>query len=155
MGYRYTKSALLMQAGIVVLFAIVPFISSNFFLRIFSVFVAVIMLKDLVHCYGAEFLLDGTGLLEKSRYRTRYRMRWDNINVISKTFVNRRWIMLRGNEKSYYMIKPYIENYEGLARDIILYLKEHRIKGVAVHEDVIKRLRVDIKLNSEGLMKFD
>lgn len=137
------------------LFLILAGMSSDWILRGFSLLVAVILIKDLIHCYGAEFSLDDTGLLEKSRFKSKYRMHWDTLEIISKTYVNRRWIMLRAKGKSYYMIKPYIENYEGLAKDVIMYVKNHRIKGVYVHEDLIRRLRLDIKLNSEGLIKFD
>lgn len=155
MVYRYTRSALAMQGALAVLFLILAYFSSDWFLKIFSAIVGLVLIKDLLHCYGAEFTLDSTGLLEKSKYKERYRVRWDNLDIISKTYVNRRWIMLRGSEKSYYMLKPYIENYESLARDIILYLKNNRIKGVVIHEDLIKRLRLDIRLNSEGRIKFD
>ncbi len=155
MIYRYTRSALAMQGALSALFLILAYISSDWFLRIFSVIVGLVLIKDLLHCVGAEFFLDSTGLLEKSKYKSRYRIKWDNLDIISKTYVNRRWIMLRGSEKSYYMIKPYIENYESLAREIILYLKDNRIKGVVIHEDLLKRLRLDIKLNSDGLIKFD
>lgn len=155
MVYRYTRSALAMQGALAVLFLILAFISSDWFLRGFSILVGIVLLKDLLHCYGASFSVDSTGLLEKSKYKTKYRIKWENLNIISKTYVNRRWIMLRGSEKSYYMIKPYIENYESLAREIILYLRDNRIKGVVIHEDLLKRLRLDVKLNSEGLIKFD
>lgn len=155
MIYHYTRSSILLQAAIVIMFLAVAIMSSDWFLRGFSVLVAAVLFKDLLHCYGAEFSIDETGLLEKSRFKTRYRIRWDGLEMISKTYVNRRWIMLRGREKSYFMIKPYIENYEGLARDVILYMKDHRIKGVIIHEDLVKRLQLNIKLNSDGLIKFD
>lgn len=154
MTYRYTKTSLLLQGTLVFLFLFLAFYASSLMLRFFGGFVAVVLLKDLLHCVGAEFQLDEKGLVERSKFKERYRITWDNIEIISKTKVNRRWIMVRGSGKTYYMIKPYIQNYESLAREIIQYLKEHRIKGVVVHEDVLKRLRLDIKLNSEGLMKF-
>ncbi len=156
MVYRYTKVSLALQAALTAMFLVAAFISTDWFLRGISLLVAAVLAKDLLHCWGAEFTLDDTGLLEKSRFKSRYRVTWDNLNIISKTYVNRRWIMLRGEGKAYYMIKPYIEDYEGLARDILRYLKDHRIKGVVVHEDLLKRLQItDIKLNSEGLMKFE
>lgn len=155
MVYRYTRASLLLQGAVIVVFILIAGMNFDWLLRAFSLLVAVILAKDLIHCYGAEITLDETGLLEKSRIKSRYRMHWDTLEIISKTHVNRRWIMLRARTKSYYMIKPYIENYEGLARDVIMYVKDHRIKGVYVHEDLIKRLRLPIKLNSDGLIKFD
>lgn len=155
MNYRYTRTSILLQGAIVLLFLILAAMSSDWMLRGLSILVAAVLFKDLIHCYSAEFSLDDTGLLEKSRFKSKYRMHWDTLEIVSKTHVNRRWIMLRATGKSYYMIKPYIENYENLSRDIIMYLKDHRIKGVYVHEDLLKRLRLNIKLNSDGLIKFD
>lgn len=155
MIYRYTRTSLLLQGALVLVFGILGVMSADWILKGFSLLVAVVLTKDLVHCYSAEFSLDATGLLEKSRFKSKYRMHWEGLEIVSKTHVNRRWIMLRERGKAYYMIKPYIENYEGLARDVILYLKDNRIKGVYVHEDLIKRLHVNIKLNSDGLIKFD
>lgn len=155
MVYRYTRTSIMLQAAITVMFLVLGWMSTDWMIRGFSILVAAVLLKDMFHCYGAEFSLDSTGLLEKSRFKSKYRIEWSNLEIISKTHVNRRWIMLRGGNKSYYMIKPYIENYEGLAREVILYLKDNRIKGVIIHEDLIKRLQMNIKLNSDGLIKFD
>lgn len=155
MIYRYTKTSIILQGAVVAVFLIMALMSSDWYIRGISIVLGAVLFKDLIHCFGAEFSLDSTGLLEKSRFKSKYRMTWDNLEIISKTHVNRRWIMLRAKKKSYYMIKPYIENYEGLARDVIMYIKDNRIKGVYVHEDLIKRLRLNIKLNSDGLIKFD
>lgn len=156
MVYRYTKTSLALQGAVAFMFAVVTFMAGDWFFKGLAVLVAAILVKDLLHCFSAEFTIDETGLLEKSRYKNRYRITWDDLDIISKTYVNRRWIMLRGGGKNYYMIKPYIENYESLAREIIRHLKTRRIKGVVVHEDLLKRLGMtDIKLNSEGRMKFD
>lgn len=154
--YRYTKLNLLMH-GILVLLSITLLIfGNNISFQIMALFIGVIMGKDFIISVTTDIIVDDKGLLEKSKFRTRYRILWAELDYVTKTRKNRKWIIFGsngsdGHKDKFYTLRPTIENYEKLAKEIIE--KGTEVKKIAVHEDLLPRLGLDYKLDSKGFIK--
>lgn len=154
--YRYTKLHLAMHGLLVSLSVFLLIFGENIAYQAMGLFVVAIMGKDLLISVTTEFIIDDKGLLEKSKFRTRYKMLWSEIDYVTKTRKNRKWIIVgnygkEDHKDKYFTLRPTMKNYESMTKDIIEKVME--VKKLAVHEDLLPRLGLKYKLDSKGYIK--
>lgn len=148
--YKYTKLSLLMQGTIVVLALILTIFGKHIAFQAIAGFVGLVMGKDLAISMTTDLVLDEEGLLEKSRFRTRYRIKWKEVEFVTITRKNKKWIIV-GNDDIFYTLKPLVQDYEEMAKEIVE--KVNAVKKVRVHEYLLPRLGLNYKLDGHGFIK--
>ncbi len=153
MVYKYSRKYLVLTGVFSIPCLLLAALAPSWPLRILMILCILPLLFQLVHASMAEFIIDETGLLERSKVRTKYCMKWEDLESISRVNDHTLWILLKGSGRKRYLLRPQIENFEGLAGDLIRYMKAKRIKGIAIRQSVITGLGIDIQLNSNGMIK--
>ena len=95
--------------------------------------------------------MEDRGVHEKARFRTRYRIRWEDVEYVTVRRKHKSWIVVANDDDVIYTLKPLIEDYELMAKDIIE--KVNGVKKVRVHEYLLPRLGLDYKLDGYGFIK--
>lgn len=148
--YKYTKRSLMMQGTIVFLALILTVFGNHIAFQLIAAFVGILMGKDLAISMTTDIVLDDEGMLEKSKFRTRYRIKWSEVEYVTITRKNKKWIII-GNDDQFYTLKPLIKDYELMAKDIVE--KVNAVKKVRVHEYLLPRLGLKYKLDGYGFIK--
>ncbi len=149
--YKYTKLSLCMQGTIVFLALILTLFGNVIAFQVIAAFVGILMGKDLLISMTTDLILDEKGILEKSKFRTRYRIEWKEVEYVTITRKHKKWIIIGNDDNKFYTLKPLVKDYEQMAVDVIN--KVNSVKKVRVHEYLLPRLGLDYKLDGHGFLK--
>ncbi len=107
----------------------------------------VLMIKDAIIILSAKYSVNKSGLRLKDRFRDREVVNWRDLEYITITKKNKKWVAFVMPESIHY-IKQNVENREELMHNIIEMVKGS--KTLAIHDDINERFNLGLKLNDEG-----
>ncbi len=110
--------------------------------------IATVMLtKDAIITWSAEYSVDNNGLRLKDKFRDRQLVSWRELEYITITRKNKKWVALVTPDDIKYL-KQNIENREELMHNIVEKIRGS--KTIAIHDDINERFNLGLKLNQEG-----
>ncbi len=144
-GYNL-KSKLISLLFVFLLIALTLFVDKWGIKALFFL-ATVLMTKDAISMLSGKYSVDQSGLRLKDKFRDREVVNWRQLEYITITRKNKKWIALVMPEKIHYL-KQNIENREELLHNIIEKVKGS--KTLAIHDDINERFNLGLKLNDEG-----
>ncbi len=108
---------------------------------------AVLMTKDAIRIVSAKYYVTSSGLHLKDRFGDKEVVRWRELEYITITKKNKKWIALVMPQSIHYL-KQNIEDREALLHTIVEKIKGS--KTLAIHDEINEKFNLGLTLNDEG-----
>ncbi len=108
---------------------------------------AVIMTKDAIKVISANYYVTSSGLHLKDKFRDREVINWRELEYITITKKNKKWVALVMPQNIHYL-KQNIQEREALLHTIIEKVKGS--KTLAIHDDINENFNLGLTLSDEG-----
>ncbi len=145
--YGYNLKAKLISLVFVFMLIALTLFVDKWGLKLLFFLATVLMTKDAIVMLSGKYSVTRTGLRLKDKFRDREVANWRQLEYITITKKNKKWVALVMPKDIYYL-KPNIDNREELLQNIIEQVKGS--KTLAIHDDINERFNLGLKLNDEG-----
>ncbi len=145
--YHYNlKSRVLSLVYVFMLVSLALFVN-KWGIKALFIIATVLLAKDAIIMWSAKYSVDNNGLRLKDKFRDRQLVSWRELEYITITRKNKKWVALVTPQNIHYL-KQNIENREELMHNIIEKIRGS--KTIAIHDDINARFNLGLKLNEEG-----
>jgi CDP-diglyceride synthetase len=111
-----------MQITVAVLLFLLSIIVGNIVFVIVCAFISFILIKDCFKIAKTEYEVNSYGIYVRVAGNVVKKIKWSEIKVITRTRKNPKWIVV-GHGSSLINIKPTIENYLDMAKEVVEHKK--------------------------------
>lgn len=120
--YKYTKTSIYVQAAVAGLLFLLSIIVGNIVFVAICAFMSFILIKDCFKVSKTEYEVNSHGIYVRIAGKLEKKMQWNEVEVITRTRRNPKWIVV-GHGSSLINIKPTMENYIDMAKEVVDYKK--------------------------------
>ncbi len=149
--YKYNTLGKLISIGSVALLIVMIYISKNMFFDFLFTFATVFMIKDAISVFTTNYQVTEEGFYKKDIFKTRELCNWHNIEYITITKKNKKWIAITLKDGGIKYIKQHIDNRRELLLEIIEYAKKN--KHLAIHDYINNEYNLGLTLDDRGRIK--
>ncbi len=150
MTYQYSKKSIIMEAIITSILIFIMIFGTTYSIQFTAGLLGFIIGKDTYKSYLMRYEFDAEGILERGGKKSTYVIRWEDVDLITTSRMNKNWVVVH-SPKKFYTIKPLIMNHEQMVRDVVDRCKQE--KKVVLNEVLITVYDLNVKLNNKGYLR--
>lgn len=148
--YQYSlKGKIISVLSVVILIALFFIVKHIVFKTLFMLF-ALLMVKDAISVMTFSYHVTDQGLYRQDVFGKRQVCNWHDLEYITITKKNKKWIALVSNDRIKY-IKDHILNRDMLLKEMIGYAKKN--KELAIHDTINEVYQLGLNLNDQGKIR--